>query len=124
MRERLRDSARLEHIIVAINNIQEFIEGKTQEDLERNKMLFFAIVKNIEIIGEAANNLTKDLRVMHPEVDWEGMTSMRHVLVHDYYQINPRIAWMTATKNIPEIKVQIQNILDEEPSNTGLNHKK
>ncbi len=83
MRERLRDSARLEHIIVAINNIQEFIEGKTQEDLEQNKMLFFAIVKNIEIIGEAANNLTKDLRVMHPEVDWEGMTGMRHVLVHD-----------------------------------------
>lgn len=46
-------------------------------------MLFFAIVKNIEIVGEAANNLTKDLRVMHPEVDWEGMTGMRHVLVHD-----------------------------------------
>lgn len=83
MRERLRDSARLEHIIVAINNIQESIEGKTQEDLEQNKMLFFAIVKNIEIIGEAANNLTKDLRVMHPEVDWKGMTRMRHVLVHD-----------------------------------------
>lgn len=83
MRERLRDSARLEHIIVAINNIQESIEGKTQEDLEQNKMLFFAIVKNIEIIGEAANNLTKDLRVMHSEVDWEGMTGMRHVLVHD-----------------------------------------
>lgn len=83
MRERLRDSARLEHIIVAINNIQELIEGKTQEDLEQNKMLFFAIVKNIEIVGEAANNLTKDLRVMHPEVDWEGMTGMRHVLVHD-----------------------------------------
>lgn len=45
MRERLRDLARLEHIIVAINNIQEFIEGKTQADLEQNKMLFFAVVK-------------------------------------------------------------------------------
>lgn len=117
MREQLKDSARLEHIIVAINYIQEFIEGKTQEDLEQNKILFFAVVKNIEIIGEAANKLTKELKMKYPEVDWNGMTGMRHVLVHDYYQINPRIAWITATKNIPEIKKQIQEIIEKEKSN-------
>ena len=114
MREPLRDTTRLKHIIIAINYIQEFIEGKTQMDLERDKVLFFAVVKNIEIIGEAANKLTKELRSKHPEVDWDGMTGMRHVLVHDYYQINPRIAWLTVTKNIPEIKTRIQAILDEE----------
>lgn len=61
MREVIRDSGRLEHILTAIGNVQSFLEGKTLDDLCRDKILFYAVVKNIEIIGEAANNLTKGL---------------------------------------------------------------
>ena len=111
MREVIRDSGRLEHILAAIGNVQSFLEEKTLDDLCRDKILFFAVVKNIEIIGEAANNLTKDLQARHPEVQWKDVISMRHVLVHDYYCIDARTAWQTAQENLPPLKEQIEKIL-------------
>ena len=85
MREAIRDIGRLEHILTAIANVQIFLEGKTFDDLCQDKILFYAVVKNIEIVGEAANNITKELQMRHPEVQWKDVISMRHVLVHDYY---------------------------------------
>ena len=101
----------MEHILTAIGNVQSFLEGKTLDDLYRDKILFYAVVKNIEIIGEAANNLTKDLQAQHPEVQWKDVISMRHVLVHDYYSIDARTAWQTAQENLPPLKEQIEKIL-------------
>lgn len=111
MREVIRDSGRLEHILIAIGNVQKFLEGKTFEDLCHDKILFYAVVKNIEIVGEAANNLTKEMQVQHPEVQWKDVISMRHVLVHDYYSIDARTAWQTAQENLPQLKEQIEKIL-------------
>ena len=111
MREVIRDSGRLEYILIAIGNVQKFLEGKTFEDLCQDKILFYAVVKNIEIVGEAANNLTKEMQVQHPEVQWKDVISMRHVLVHDYYSIDARTAWQTAQENLPQLKEQIEKIL-------------
>lgn len=111
MREVIRDSGRLEHILIAIGNVQKFLEGKTFEDLCQDKILFYAVVKNIEIVGEAANNLTKEMQMQHPEVQWKDVISMRHVLVHDYYSIDARTAWQTAQENLPQLKEQIEKIL-------------
>ena len=111
MREVIRDSGRLEHILIAIGNVQKFLEGKTFEDLCQDKILFYAVVKNIEIVGEAANNLTKEVQMQHPEVQWKDVISMRHVLVHDYYSIDARTAWQTAQENLPQLKEQIEKIL-------------
>ena len=111
MREIPRDHGRLEHMLSAINNVQQFLDGKTFDDLCHDKMLSYAVVKNIEIVGEAANNLTKELQTLHPEVCWRDVISMRHVLVHDYYNIDARTAWQTAKENLPSLKVQVERIL-------------
>ena len=111
MREVIRDTGRLEHILTAIDNVQKFLEGKTFDDLCQDKILFYAVVKNIEIVGEAANNITKELQMRHPEVQWKDVISMRHVLVHDYYSIDARTAWQTAKENLPPLKEQIEKIL-------------
>ena len=111
MREPIRDRGRLEHILTAIGHIETFVRAKSFDDFKSDSMLFFAVVKNIEIIGEAANNLTKELRNRHPEVEWSDVIGMRHVLVHDYYNISPTLAWKTANNNIPALKQQIANIL-------------
>ena len=111
MRESVKDPGRLEHILMAIDNVFEFLQGKEYEDLLNDKLLFFGVVKNIEIVGEAANHLTKELQDQHPEIDWPSVVGMRNVLVHDYYNINPRIAWATATKNLPVLREQIESIL-------------
>ena len=111
MREVIRDTGRLEHILTAIANVQKFLEGKTFDDLRQDKILFYAVVKNIEIVGEAANNITKELQMRHTEVLWKDVISMRHVLVHDYYSIDARTAWQTAKENLPPLKEQIEKIL-------------
>lgn len=111
MRESVKDPGRLEHILMAIDNVFEFLQDKEYEDLSNDKLLFFGVVKNIEIVGEAANHLTNELQNQHPEIDWPSVVGMRNVLVHDYYNINPRIAWTTATKNFPVLREQIESIL-------------
>lgn len=113
MRESVKDPGRLKHILMAIDNVFEFLEGKSYEDLVNDKLLFFGVVKNIEIVGEAANHITKELQNNYPEVDWPSVVGMRNVLVHDYYNINPRIAWLTATNNLPKLRVQIEAILSD-----------
>lgn len=111
MRELVRDPGRLEHMLTAIDNVAQFLEGKTLDDMKNDKMLFFAVVKNIEIVGEAANFVSKELQSQHPEVAWRDVISMRHVLVHGYYQIDALIAWKTATENLPPLRAQIDTIL-------------
>ena len=113
MRESVRGKVRLEHILTAIDNVDSFLEGKNLDDMQTNKMMFFAVVKNIEIIGEAANNLTKEIREKHAEVSWKDVISMRHVLVHDYYNIDAKTAWQTAKDNLPELRRQICAILEQ-----------
>lgn len=113
MRESVKDPGRLKHMLMAIDNVFEFLEGKCYEDLVDDKLLFFGVVKNIEIVGEAANHITKELQYNHPEIDWPSVVGMRNVLVHDYYNINPRIAWLTATKNLPQLRRQIEAILSD-----------
>lgn len=113
MREAVRDKGRIEHIIQAIDNVVMFVEGVSFDDFSKDKMMFFAVVKNIEIIGEAANKLTKELRNQHSEVEWDVIVGMRHVLVHDYYNINPAMAWNTAIINLPKLKPLMLSILKE-----------
>ena len=81
MREPVRDRERLEHIVEAIANILDFADGKTKEELEANKLIYYGIVKNIEIVGEAAYKLTNAFRRQHPDTPWDVIMKMRHVLV-------------------------------------------
>lgn len=93
MREEIRDKDRILHIYESIQNIEEFIRNKSFEDFSINKILKFTLYKNIEIIGEAAFNLTKELIEKYPEVPWQIIIKQRHVLVHGYYQIDDEIFW-------------------------------
>ena len=81
MREIVRDKDRLEHMVDAIDCILDYAEGKTKEELVSDKLKYFGIVKNIEIIGEAAYKLTKVFCRQHPETPWEFITNMRHVFM-------------------------------------------
>lgn len=95
-------------MLQSIDNIGEFLDAKTAEDFLRDKQLYFAIVKNLEIIGEAAYMLTKEFREAHIEISWDDIIRMRHVLVHGYYQIDSRIIWATVQDDLPELKGQIE----------------
>lgn len=74
-------------MIEAIGRVNQYMDGKTLNDLIDDSMLFFAVVKNIEIVGEAAYKLTAEFKESHPETPWRQIIGMRHVLVHGYYQV-------------------------------------
>ena len=111
MRENVSDRDRLEHIVEAITNILDFAEGKTKEELEADKLRYYGIVKNIEIIGEASYKLTRAFCNQHPETPWEFIAKMRHVLVHDYYQINPSEVWAVIQDDLSPLRDQVTNYL-------------
>lgn len=113
MREPIRDRNRLEHIIYSIDNIFEFAQGKSIEELDADKMAFYAIVKNIEVIGEAAFRLTKEFCSQHPETPWPSIIRMRHVLVHDYYQIKSKEVWKVINEDLQPLRDQIARFLSE-----------
>jgi uncharacterized protein with HEPN domain len=91
MREKPKNNVRLLHMLEAIDTICEFVEGKSFDIYVSDKMLRLAIIKNLEIIGEAAYLLTNDFKKDHPTVAWSDIIGMRHILVHGYYQIKNEI---------------------------------
>jgi uncharacterized protein with HEPN domain len=114
MREKPRDKERLNHMIEAIDNIFEFIEGKSFETYKSDKILRFAVIKNLEIVGEAAYLLTKDFREKHHSIEWNDIIGMRHILVHGYYQIKDEIIWATIKTELHPLKERISKLISEE----------
>lgn len=113
MREPRRDKERLEHILVAIERVNRYIAGKTYQDLVDDDMMYYAVVKNIEIIGEAANMLTTEFQESHPNTPWKKVKGMRNYIVHEYFQIDDIVVWEVATKSLVELKEQISQYLEE-----------
>lgn len=113
MREFVRDRDRLEHIVEAIDNILNYSNSKTQEELESDKLRYYGIVKNIEIIGETAYKLTKVFRLQHSDTPWEFITKMRHVLAHDYYRIKPVEVWKVIQEDLHPLREQVARYIDD-----------
>jgi uncharacterized protein with HEPN domain len=112
MREKPKDNERLLHKLEAIDNIFEFVNGKSFEVYKKDKILRFAIIKNLKIIGEAAYLLTKDFKNKHDSIEWGDIIGMRHILVHGYYQIKDEIIWATIETELEPLKVKLQKLLE------------
>lgn len=113
MREPVRDRDRLEHIVEAIDRILNNTDFKSRDDLEADNLRYYGIVKSIEIIGEAAYKLTRAFCREHAETPWEFIAKMRHVLVHDYYQIDPDAVWKVIQEDLPPLREQVSHYLSE-----------
>lgn len=113
MREVIKDRGRLEHMLIAIANVEEFTKDITHDDFVKSKILFFAVVKNIEIVGEATYMLTKEFKQSHQSIPWHVIEKMRHILVHGYYTISPEKVWDTIKEDLPVLKNQILALLVE-----------
>jgi len=114
MRERIRDLARLQHILEHIDRAEQFMQGKSLEDLEKDVLLRYAVVKCLEIIGEAAYMLTLEFKENHPQTPWNVIIKMRHVLVHGYFSIEMPIVWDIIKNDFPVLRPQIEQYIKEE----------
>lgn len=113
MRERSRDKGRLEDILKSIGYVRQYAEGVTFEQFVSDTMRYFAIMKNVEIIGEAANMLTRTFRQLHPELPWRQIVGMRNVLVHGYAAVSDSQLWQTVTEDIPPLEQIISRYIAE-----------
>lgn len=113
MRERARDKGRLEDILEYSSNVTMLIEGYTLEELIADKRTYYSVVKNIEVVGEAAFMLTKAFKKAHPATPWKLVQGMRHVLVHDYATIDNRELYNTAVNDMIPLRQQVEHYLAE-----------
>ncbi|KKQ17429.1 MAG: hypothetical protein US31_C0019G0016 [Berkelbacteria bacterium GW2011_GWA1_36_9] len=106
-----KDKFYLEHILEAIENIESFLKDKSKDDFLSDKMLQSAIIRQLEIIGEASKRISAKKKEQSPQTEWKNIAGIRDVLIHDYFGIDLESIWNTLSINIPELKIEIGKIL-------------
>jgi uncharacterized protein with HEPN domain len=105
------DKAYLRHIADAISDIKRFMKNVTKEEFLENREKQYAVLRALEIIGEATKNVSKEMTAKHPEVNWSDIAGMRDRLIHQYFGVNLDLVWATVKKNLPELEDQISEML-------------
>jgi uncharacterized protein with HEPN domain len=105
---RVEDAVRIRHMIEAAESIIEFVAGRERSELDTNRMLLFAVVRAIEILGEAASKVTDEARAANSAIPWKAIIGMRNRLIHAYFDVNAQLVWESATAEIPAILPQLR----------------
>jgi uncharacterized protein with HEPN domain len=104
---------RLKHILDAIAKIEKSLVDFDLEKFKENEQVIDAVVRNVEIIGEATTCLDRGLKAKYPNVEWRFATAMRNRLVHGYFDVDAEIVWGTTQNDLPQLKIEIEKILEE-----------
>ena len=113
------DAVYLSHMRDAIAKVERYLASVDYETFTGNDMMIDAVVRELEIIGESARNLSAPFIAQHPEIPWSRIKRMRNILIHEYFGVNLKVVWDTTHSNLPQLKVFIHSILaeptDDEP---------
>ena len=104
----------LEDILAAIQKVERYVKNLTFKELCKKDMAIDAIVRNLEIIGEASKNVPEKVKRKYPFVEWKEAIGFRNVLVHDYFGIDLEAVWDTIKNNLPSLKENIKKVLEAE----------
>ena len=102
----------LRHVLEAIESIEEYLETATYEDFEHNHMLYDAVVRQLSIVGEAANRLSVEFQKNNPSIPFTEIISMRNHLVHEYMGISKKTVWKTCHTDLPELQQCVKAALE------------
>lgn len=101
----------IKDILDAISSIDVFIANMTFEELSMDDKTLSAVIRKIEIIGEAAKNIPEEMKSKFPQIDWKGMAGMRDKLIHSYFGIDNSILWQVIKEDLPSVKPLIEEML-------------
>jgi len=108
-----KDSAYLHHIYDAITNIENFIGSMGKDEFLKDLLVQSAIIRQLEIIGEATKNLSKTIKEKYEEVPWNRVAGMRDKLIHEYFGVKLELVWDTIQNKLPDFKNQVSKILKD-----------
>ena len=108
------DLIRLRHILDAVRQARDFVRNRSRNDLDHDRQLVWALVKAVEIIGEAAYQMDAASRAEVPDLPWEDIIGMRHRLVHAYFDIDLDILWRTVQEDLPMLITVLEQAVPSE----------
>jgi len=108
-----KDKTYLQHILDEIDKVEVFLSGVDEKTFTVTDTTekHYAVVRSLEIIGEAASRISSELRNEHPEIKWGSMIGMRNKIAHEYLDVDYQVVWETACFNLPPLRESIQNLL-------------
>ncbi|MCC7293623.1 MAG: DUF86 domain-containing protein [Phycisphaerales bacterium] len=112
----LDDPTRLKHILEAARQAMAFVHGRTRADLDADEMLGLALVRLLEIIGEASKGVSPSLQIANRDIPWRKMSTMRDRLIHGYFDVNLDVVWKTILDDLPPLIVQIETLVERTAS--------
>lgn len=101
----------LEDMHLSMDRIEEYIGNINFETFKTNQLVIDAVIRNLEIIGEAAKNVPEIIKTKYPEVPWDKMYGLRNLITHEYFGVDYEMIWQIAKNNLPENKIDIEKIL-------------
>jgi len=104
----------LEDMLLAIARIERYVGDMSLEEFSQNEMATDAVVRNFEIIGQAARNLPEEIRLSYPHVAWREAVGLRNILIHQYFGVDVEVLWQTAKTDIPVLRVGIESVYEAE----------
>jgi uncharacterized protein with HEPN domain len=105
-----RDDVRLSHMLQYSREAVALIQSRTRADLDSDRVLSLALVRLIEIVGEAASRVSAATRLAQPEIPWQEITHMRNRLIHGYDAVDMEILWQTLQQDLPPLIVSLKRI--------------
>jgi len=107
------DKIYLLHIKDSINTIKRFVKSMSKESFLEDELVQNAVIRQVQVIGEASKNLTKELKRKYKHISWKEIIGMRNILVHKYFNIDLIAVWKTVKDDVPELENAVLEILNE-----------
>lgn len=111
MKKGLGDKVRLQHILLAISEIEMYVAGLSVNSFLKDSKTHFATIKQLEIIGEAANHINPELLKNFGEIEWRSIRGFRNILVHEYFNVRLEDVWQTIFDDLPSLKETVTKML-------------
>ena len=103
---------RIEDILEAVHNIRTYTEGMDYPTWCKDKKTIDAVIRNFEIIGEAANHIPADVQSHYPHIPWQQMRGIRNILIHEYFGVDEEVIWEAIQNDIPALKEMLGQLLE------------
>jgi uncharacterized protein with HEPN domain len=112
LKKKDRSELYLKDLLDSMDQVMAYLEGMTFDEFEKDKMRIDAVLRNIQIIGEAARNISEEIKENYPDIPWRRMIGLRNIVVHAYFGVDLEMIWRISTVNIPQTQPQLEKVVE------------